>query len=86
MTPAKTREGIARITRPLEAIVVLTVIYVLSSGPVLASGFWLRERTGWDGFYSVIWVYAPLLMWGHWQPLDMYISWWCNVLHTVGPG
>jgi len=84
--PSKTREGIARITHWLEAFVVFTVLYVLSSGPVLAIGFWLREKTNWDGFYSVMWIYAPLLMWGHWEPLETYVGWWCKLFNTVGPG
>ena len=67
-------------------LVGFVVLYILSSGPVLATGFWLREATGWDGFYGVMWLYYPLLAWGHWQPLDWYATWWCNLFHTVGPG
>jgi hypothetical protein len=60
--------------------------YVPSSGPVLASAFWLREATGWDGFYSVMLLYYPLLIWGHGTPIDAYIEWWVELLGTVGPG
>ena len=67
-------------------ILICVIIYVLSSGPVLALGFWLREVTGWNGFYGVMWIYFPLLAPGHWQPMESYIEWWVNLLGTVGPG
>jgi hypothetical protein len=60
--------------------------YVASSGPALACCFWLREHTGWDGWYAVIYLYYPLLIWGHDSPLDRYIEFWVNALGTVGPG
>jgi hypothetical protein len=62
------------------------LIYVLSSGPMLACAFWLRERTGRDEFYFVMWLYLPLLIL---DPADMfraYIEWWVKLLGTVGPG
>jgi hypothetical protein len=62
------------------------VWYFLSSGPVLASAFRLRDATGFDGFYAVILIYAPitcLLPRPIWDP---YITWWCRLFHTVGPG
>jgi hypothetical protein len=49
--------------------------YVPSSGPVLAIAFWLRAATGWDGFYSVMFLYYPLLVLGHGNPIDAYIEW-----------
>lgn len=68
-------------------ILLAPVAYVLSSGPALAIGFWLREATGWDGFYAVMWLYYPILIWGHGNPLMHYIEWWVvDVFHTVGPG
>ena len=67
-------------------VVVAVFGYMLSSGPVLASGFWLREATGWNGWYAVMWLYYPLLAWGHWQALDAYIEWWVDLFGTVGPG
>ena len=68
-------------------LVVLPVIYVLSSGPVMAIAFWLREYTGWDGFYVVMIIYYPILMLGHGNPVDVYIDWWvADVFNTVGPG
>lgn len=60
--------------------------YVLSSGPILAAAFWLREATGWDGFYAVMWVYFPLVVLGHNNPIDVYIEWWVEFFGTVGPG
>ena len=71
---------------PLVVLLAL-VVYVLSSGPMLALGFWLRESSGWDGFYAVMWLYYPLICWGHSNPLMMYIEWWVvDVFGTVGPG
>lgn len=73
---------------PAWAIVFFAVpfVYVLSSGPVLATAFWLREATGWDGFYSVMPVYYPLIVWGHDHPVHWYIEWWVKLFRTVGPG
>jgi hypothetical protein len=62
------------------------VLYVLSIGPVLAIAFWLREATGWSGFYAVMFLYYPLLAPGRFEPLDAYIEWWVELLGTVGPG
>lgn len=67
-------------------LLLIAVIYVLSSGPVIASGFWLREATGRDEFYVVIFVYYPLLAFGHQNPIGDYIEWWVNLFDTVGPG
>lgn len=70
-------------------VVILAVpfIYVLSSGPVIGLAFWLRESTGWDGFYLVLWLYYPIIILGHDNPLDYYIEWWVvDVFNTVGPG
>lgn len=70
-----------------QLIIVASIFYLLSSGPVLAMGFWLREATGYDGFYIVMWLYAPILMLGHSNPLMDYIEWWVvDVFGTVGPG
>jgi hypothetical protein len=60
--------------------------YVPSSGPVLAAAFWLRESTGWDGFYAVMLIYLPLLALGHDNAIGAYIDWWVKLLGTVGPG
>jgi hypothetical protein len=65
---------------------LVCVAYVLSSGPVLASAFWLREATGRDGFYAVMWIYYPLIVFGHDNPIDTYIEWWVKFFGTVGPG
>ncbi len=77
-------------TRAVEGAVLagsLLVAYVLSSGPVLATAFWMREATGRDGFFLALWLYYPLLRPAGPNGLLMeYILWWCNLLHTVGPG
>lgn len=71
---------------PLLALLAL-VAYVLSSGPIIAIGFWLREATGWNGFFAVIWLYYPLVCWGHGNPFMDYIEWWVvDVFGSVGPG
>ncbi len=68
-------------------ILLLLLAYVLSSGPVIGLAFWMRESTGWDGFYHVMWLYYPILILGHENPLAYYIEWWViNVFDTVGPG
>jgi hypothetical protein len=67
-------------------LLLVVAIYVLSSGPVLATAFWLREATGWDGFYAVMWVYYPLIVLPHSNPIDAYIEWWVKLFGTVGPG
>jgi hypothetical protein len=75
--------------RPRHRLGVLTLLgligYALSSGPVLATAFWLREATGFEAFYFVIWIYAPLLVLPRsvWDP---YITWWVELFGTVGPG
>lgn len=65
---------------------VVLILYVLSSGPVLSSAFWLREHTGRDEFYAAIWLYFPLALLGPDSLAHEYIEWWCELLHTVGPG
>jgi len=78
---------VARIRRWVMFLVGMAIVYLSSSGPVLGIGFWLRETTGWDGFYAVMWVYYPLIALGHGNPIDAYIEWWVvDVFRTVGPG
>jgi hypothetical protein len=60
--------------------------YILSSGPVIATGFWLREQTNRDEFYAVMFPYYPLIVLGHDTPFDIYIEWWVWFFGTVGPG
>ncbi|PHR93992.1 MAG: hypothetical protein COA78_32210 [Blastopirellula sp.] len=73
--------------RVLSILVLLPVGYLLSSGPVLGLAFWLREATGWDQFYLVMFLYYPILIFGHENWLMFYIEWWVvDVFHTVGPG
>lgn len=71
----------------IAAILAIPVVYVLSSGPVIAAAFWARETTGYDAFYAILWLYFPILILGHGNPVDAYIEWWVvDVFHTVGPG
>ncbi len=82
------REAQPTQTRAWAAIcIAMLPLYVLSSGPMLGIAFRLREATGWNAFYAVIWLYYPLLLLGHGNPIDAYIDWWVvHVFHTVGPG
>ncbi len=84
MTDDRPSRGIVRWL--FAAFVLLVAGYVPSSGPVLATAFWLREATGWNGFYAAIWLYYPLFAFGRWEPLDAYIEWWVELFGTVGPG
>ncbi|MCG6156737.1 hypothetical protein [Rubinisphaera margarita] len=73
------------------AIACLPLVYVLASGPLFGLAFWLRESTGYDEFYSVFYLYAPLFLWCPEPLMDYvlgpYIEWWVvDVFHTVGPG
>jgi hypothetical protein len=76
----------SRVGRWSVVTLVVGVVYALSSGPVIAAGFWLREATDWDGFYAVMWLYAPLLICGTGGPMGAYIEWWVELFGTVGPG
>jgi len=70
----------------LLGLVAFLLVYVASSGPVLATSFWLREATGWDGWYASMYLYYPLIVWGHDNPIDRYIDFCVRQLGTVGPG
>jgi hypothetical protein len=74
-----------KLARAVVILIVTLFAYVLSSGPVLATAFLLRETTKWDGFYGVLYVYYPLLAGGH-GPVSAYIEWWVKLFGTVGPG
>jgi hypothetical protein len=76
----------SRSSRTIVAIAVCVVAYLLSSGPVLATAFWLREATHWEGFYMAMWLYAPLLLLGPNNVMGDYIEWWVELFGTVGPG
>ncbi len=78
-TPNTTRRRVAI------GVTLTLLIYTLSSGPVMAIAFWLREATGKNAFYGVMWLYAPVLMLPRWA-WDPYISWWVDLFGTVGPG
>jgi len=76
-----------RFARWTIVVIVCLIVYLLSSGPVLATAFWLREATSWDGFYAAMFVYYPLFALGHDNPIGAYIEWWVvDVFGTVGPG
>ncbi len=63
------------------------LLYLLSSGPVIATACWLREWTRNDAFYQVFWLYYPLFILGPDNPIAWYIEWWVvDVFDTVGPG
>lgn len=61
-------------------------VYVLSSGPVLATAFWLRDKTHWDGFYSAVWLYRPLLEGPLGYPFWFYVGWWTQLFGTMPLG
>lgn len=67
-------------------VLTVLVLYVLSSGPVIATCFWLRESTGRDEFYLALYLYYPLAVFGHRSPTMVYIEWWVKFFGTVGPG
>lgn len=74
-----------RRTQAVTALTLAPIVYVLSSGPVIATGFWLREATGWNGFYAVMWAYYPLVR-HHDTPFERYIGWRVDLFGTTGPG
>ena len=67
-------------------ILMIPVIYVFSSGSVLATAFWLREATGWDSFYAVTFLYFPLFALGHDNPIGAHLERWVDLFDPVGPG
>jgi hypothetical protein len=77
----------SRLASWLVALLILLVLYILSAGPVLALGCWLRDTTDWDGFYAVFWLYLPILYAG-WDNdlLEAYLMWWMNLFGTMPPG
>lgn len=87
MTMTETVDQPKRIARYSIAILASALVYVLSSGPVLATAFWLRDVTHWDGLYRVMWIYYPLLACGPLSyPIAVYLSWWCRLFGTAPPG
>jgi hypothetical protein len=68
-------------------LVLAPVLYTLSSGPICGIVFCLREATGWDWLYGILFFYYPLLILGPDSYVMSYIEWWVvDVFHTVGPG
>lgn len=87
MTQRPSDNDPAKRTNWLAILILSLTVYLLSSGPVIATCFWLREATGWDGFYAGVWLYFPFFYMGHDNPLAWYIEWWVvDVFGTVGPG
>jgi hypothetical protein len=76
----------SRATAWLVAIGVLLVAYVLSAGPVLAVGCWLRDATDWDGFYAVFLLYLPLRPLADIDFCEAYLIWWMHLFGTMPPG
>ncbi|PQO34068.1 hypothetical protein DTL21_11010 [Bremerella cremea] len=76
-----------RLPTAIVIVVALPILYLLSSGPVIGLAFWLRNATGWDGFYYIVLLYYPLIRLDHLNVISQYIQWWIeDVFHTVGPG
>lgn len=78
-------------TKPLGRLGVvflaLTLVYILSSGPLLAIACLLREMTGADGWYAAFIPYWPLLVASGRDSYVMhYIEWWFAFSGAVGPG
>ena len=66
------------------------VLYALSSGPVMAIAFSLRDTTHHDGWYAVLLAYYPLLILDEKSPAGLlvrvYLGWWCWLFNTLPPG
>lgn len=76
-----------RLPTAIVIVVALPILYLLSSGPVIGLAFWLRNATGWDGFYYIVLLYYPLIRLDHLNVISQYIQWWIeDVFRTVGPG
>ena len=83
--PAPSRD--ARRCHWAATVVALLAIYVISSGPVLAIGCWLRDATDWDGFYAVFYLYLPILYpLGDVDLFESYLMWWMKLFDTMPPG
>jgi hypothetical protein len=68
-------------------IVALLVIYLMSSGPIMAIGCRLRDATDWDGFYAVFYLYLPILYpLGDVDLFESYLMWWMKLFDTMPPG
>lgn len=67
-------------------VVIVLVAYVLGIGPVLALGCWLRDVTGWSGFYAVFFLYLPLYPLVDVDLIEKYIMWWMDLFDTMPPG
>jgi hypothetical protein len=80
------RRRSSRLASWLVAIAILIVLYILSAGPVLALGCWLRDATGWHGFDFVFFLYLPLYPLADIDLCEAYLMWWMRLLGTMPPG
>ena len=80
------RASRSRLSAWLVAIVILIVLYILSAGPILAAGCWLRDATGWEGCYAVFLLYLPLYPLADVDLCEAYVMWWMKLLGTMPPG
>ena len=77
----------SRLASWLAAVAILLVLYVLSAGPVIALGCWLRDTTHWEAFYIVFYLYYPVLFTGWDNDLfEAYLMWWMHLFGTTPPG
>jgi hypothetical protein len=77
---------VSRYGRWIAVIVALIPAYVFSSGPIIAAACWLRDKTGWDGFWMVFFLYYPLYPIRDVDLFEAYIMWWMKLFGTMGPG
>jgi hypothetical protein len=86
MGSAREQDRGRALTRLLVVAWAALASYVVSSGPVLAAGFWLQDKTDCDYFYAVIWIYYPLLRLAHNTAAEAYFLWWTELFGTSFPG
>jgi hypothetical protein len=76
----------SRLASWLVAIAILLIAYILSAGPVIALGCWLRDATEWNGFYAVFFLYLPLAPLADIDLCEAYLMWWMKLFGTMPPG
>ena len=85
-SPEETQGRGSRLASWLVATAILIIFYILSAGPVLALGCWLRDATDWDGFYAVFLLYLPLRPLADIDLCEAYLMWWMKLFGTMPPG
>jgi hypothetical protein len=86
-TDETTEERSSRWSRWLAVVAALIPAYLFSSGPIIALGCWLRDRTGHEWFYAVLILYYPVLyLIGDVDVVEAYIMWWMKLFGTMPPG